>query len=64
MPPKVIIISDTTLDAEYERGWARLRKLNMKPCWKWNQGEVVSAYPHISANVENDEKSENGKKVC
>ena len=31
MPPKVIIIPDTTLDAEYERGLERIRARNEKP---------------------------------
>jgi len=67
MATKVYIVSDTNLEDEYQRALDRLRELRMKPRWQWKnvpQCDVIShELEQFSANVENPEKSENGKKV-
>jgi len=59
---KVIIISDTDLEREYQRGLERLReRWRMEhPRWQWN-GSKVSAEQHISTPVEKPDKGESRK---
>ena len=62
MPLKVIIISDTDLEREYQRGLERLREQwRMEhPRWKWRGGDV-SVEQHDSASVEKPDKGESRK---
>ena len=63
MPTKVIIISDTDLEKEYQRALDRLREQwRMEhPRWAWNGGVEISPDQHVSTNAEKQGKSESRK---